>query len=210
MPGKGNGSNLPRAIQVLLDGRELKLPGHVRGSLPAIRSYLELLALQQERVVSVLSVDGHPVRFQVDLTELREFQRVQAQTISFAELSQQLIETAHAQVGALQTQVEAAAMQVLINDWPAVEKLWQEWAPAFLSPILIIKSLRDLCGTRIEELSLRRQTLAEHLAEFGPLWKRIEQTFEKRDILELSNALEQLLGPWLERLSDYLAKLNER
>jgi len=210
MLGKGKNLNLPRAIQVILDGRELQVPEQARNSFPAIRSYLEALALRQERVLAVLYVDGYPVRVEVEFAEPCDFQRVQAQTISFAELSRQLIETASAQVGELQNQVEAAAMQVMINDWPAVEKLWRDWVPAFLSPILIVKSLRDLCGSRIDELRIGRKTLAEHLAEFGPLWKRIERTFEQRDVLELSNALEQLLGPWLEGLRNFLVKLNEK
>ena len=209
MLGKGNSLNLPRAIQVILDGRELRIPDHIRDSLPAIRSYLELLAIQQERVLWDLSVDGTPVHSQADFRTLTDFQRIQAQTVTFTELTRQLIDTAQAQVRALQNRVEAAAMQVLINDWPAVEKLWQQWAPEFLSPILIIKSLRDLCGARMDELTLGHQTLAEHLAKFGPLWTRTEQAFERRDILDLSNAMDQLLGPWLAELSAFLAKLNE-
>ena len=201
------GSLLP--VLVTLDGKTLEVPQHVQDSLPAIRSYLELMALEQQRVVSVLSVDGQLVNLQCPRLEPAHFHRIQAQTISFTDLSRQLIATAHAQVRLLQTRVEAAAMQVLINDWPAVNRLWQEWVPEFMSPVLIIKSLRELCGVRLDELSIEDQQLSDHLAQFSPMWEHIERIFEQQDTIELSNALEQRLGPWLDRLAVFLEKLDE-
>jgi hypothetical protein len=210
MLGQSNGLTGRCGVQVILDGEELQVPEWVGESLPAIRAYLESLALKQDRAVVALSVDGQSVSCRDDFAGNRDFRSVCAETISFEELSKQVIESAGVQVGVLQTQVESAAMQVLINDWATIEKLWQEWAPAFSSPVLIVKYLRDMCGRRVDELCIGRKTLGKHMEEFGQVWKGIELAFAQRDTFELSNILERLLVPWLEQLSAYLTKLNEQ
>ncbi|MEO8428096.1 MAG: hypothetical protein ABI651_13380 [Verrucomicrobiota bacterium] len=210
MSGRTDDLSSPIRIEVMMDGKPLELPEHVRGSLTAIRSYLESLALQHGRVVSFFTVDAIIINIMEESSEIRGMQRVNADTISFDELTRQLISTACDRLKHLHATAEGIITQVLINDWPEVQKLWESWQPDFKSPILVVNFLRELCGVRLDELRCCNQSLGQHLTFFNALIDELEAVVATKNILEFSNFLEERYAPWLQRLSVFLRQLEER
>src|SRR5438876_3989500 len=94
MSGRTEDLSSPIRIEVIMDGKPIELPEHIKGSLTAIRSYLESLALQHDRVVSLFIVDGINVSTIEESLEIKGMQRVNADTIGLDELTRQLISTA--------------------------------------------------------------------------------------------------------------------
>ena len=82
-------------LQVLLDGYPIALPQGSR-SLPAIRSHLEMLALQQQRVLCSFSVDGaDPARPSGARSQSNStISRIEAQTFDLDELPARLLDMA--------------------------------------------------------------------------------------------------------------------
>ncbi len=190
-----------------MDGKPLKLPDHIKGSLMAIRAYLESLALQKGRVVSFFTVDGLIINLCDEPIETKGLTRVNADTIGFDELTQQLISAACERLKYLHVTVESAITHVLINDWPEVQKLWESWRPDFKSPILVVNFLRELCGVRLDELSCCNATLAQHLTFFNSIIDEVEAVVVAKNTLEFSNFLEERYAPWLQQLSIFLGQL---
>jgi len=193
-----------------MDGKPLELPEHTKGSLTAIRSYLESLALQGCRVVSFFSVDGIIINSIEDSLEIKKMRRVKADTIGYDELTRQLISTACDRLKNLHVAAESAITQILINDWPEVQALWERWQPDFKSPILVVNFLRELCGVRLDELRCCNQTLGQHLTFFNPLINDVEAVVATKNILQFSNLLENRYAPWLQQLSVFLRQLEEK
>ena len=210
MSGRTDDLSSPIRIEVIMDGKPLELPEHIKGSLTAIRSYLESLALQHGRVVSFFTVDGVIINIIEESIEIKGMQRVKADTISFDELTRQLISTSCDRLKQLHVIAESAITQVLINDWPEVQKLWEKWQPDFKSPILVVSFLRELCGVRLDELSCCNQTLGRHLTFFNPLIDDVEAVVATKNILQFSNLLEERYAPWLRQLSVFLRQLDEK
>jgi hypothetical protein len=210
MSGRTDDLSSPIRIEVIMDGKPLELPDHIKGSLTAIRSYLESLALQHGRVVSFFTVGGIIINILEESFENKGMQRVKADTISFDELTRQLISTACDRLKHLQVTAEYAITQILINDWPEVQKLWERWQPDFKSPILVVNFLRELCGVRLDELSCSNQTLGQHLTFFRPLLDEVEAVVATKNILGFSNFLEERYAPWLQQLSVFLRQLEEK
>src|SRR5437016_6135113 len=121
----------PIRIEVIMDGKPLELPEHIKRSLTAIRCYLESLALQHGRVVSFITVDGIIINTIEDSLQIKGMQCVKADTVGFDELTRQLISTACDRLKDLHVTVESAITQILINDWPEVQTLWEKWQPDF-------------------------------------------------------------------------------
>ena len=193
-----------------MDGKPLELPEHTKGSLTAIRSYLESLALQHGRVVSFFTVDGVVINIIEESVEIKGMHRVKADTISFDELTRQLISTSCDRLKQLHVIAESAITQVLINDWPEVQKLWEKWQADFKSPILVVSFLRELCGVRLDELSCCNQTLGQHLTFFNTLIDEVEAVVATKNILQFSNLLEDRYAPWLQQLSVFLRQLEAK
>ena len=210
MSGRTDGLSSPIRIKVVMDGKPLELPEHIEGSLTAIRSYLESLALQHGRVVSFFTVDGVIINIIEESIEIKGMQRVKADTISFDELTRQLISTSCDRLKQLHVAAESVITQVLINDWPEVQKLWEKWQPDFKSPILVVSFLRELCGVRLDELSCCNQTLGQHLTFFNPLVNDVEAVVATKNILQFSNLLENRYAPWLQQLSVFLRQLEAK
>jgi len=210
MSGRTDDLSSPIRIEVIMDGKPLELPEHVNGSLTAIRSYLESLALQRGRVMSFFSVDGIIINTIEDSPEIKNMQRVKADTIGYDELTRQLISTACDRLKHLHVAAERAITQILINDWPEVQALWERWQLDFKSPILVVNFLRELCGVRLDELSCCNQTLGQHLTFFNPLIDEVEAVVATKNILQFSNLLEDRYAPWLQQLSVFLRQLEEK
>lgn len=201
---------------IWLDGRAVVLPVQTVGSLPAIFAELESLAASRQRVLSGVWVDGTPAELVAALPGGSQFQRIEAQSISMAELSRRLAEETRTQVRALRWAVERGVLTVLINEPPQNRRLWQEWQTALRAPLAQLGMLRDLWGSRLGELSAGGHSLEAHLEELGRIASNIELIFLKPDgetmpaAMVLSDVFERSLVPWLRRLEDYLGQLHEQ
>ncbi len=101
-------------ILVTLDCETVVLPAG-RTSLAAIRSYLESLALANQRVLAEFAVNGYAIDLSLPLEKV-SFRRIDAITVPLGELPLLLLTTAGQQVSRAQAAVEAALTLVLINN----------------------------------------------------------------------------------------------
>ena len=130
-------SNGPK-LKVVLDGQIVSLPHEVDASLVSIRAYLEFLALSRRRVLHSFMVDGRDAeRAGVAADDPGgDISTVQANTITFEELSHRLVETAGRQVNYLVREMSEAVVKVLINDHASLVTFWRERVPQFpLEPL---------------------------------------------------------------------------
>ena len=73
-------------IETTLDGLPVKLPSG-RRSLNGIRCHLETLALEKQRILCSLSVDGEPVNLSLPFIHQKAFSRIEAETVALKETS---------------------------------------------------------------------------------------------------------------------------
>lgn len=201
---------------VWLDGHPVVVPARSAGSLSTIFAELETLAASRQRVLSGVWVDGAPAELAARPGRGGEFQRVEAESITLAELSRRLAGETRDQVRELRWSVERAVLTVLINEPPQNRRLWLQWRSAVREPLARLGMLRDLWGARLGELSAGGHTLEAHLEELGRIAGHVELILLKPDAeslpaaMILSNVFERSLVPWLWRLEDYLGKLHEQ
>lgn len=188
-------------ILVTLDGEALYLPAG-RTSLNAIRSYLESLALGGQRVLAEFVVDGCPLDLSLPL-ERRTFCRIDAVTIPLDELPLLLLATAGQQVERARASVEAALTLVLINHPSTARELWWSLASQLKNPVLTLSLMpedlcRQCCGTSFHKL--RRW----QLEQIALIVRRVDAVCDAQDNLQLSDALERLVLPWLDKLGEHI------
>lgn len=184
-------------VQITLDGQAVALPTKHGRSLQAIRSHLETIALKKHRVLFSLMVNGVPVNLGDSMSPFKTFQKVVARTIPFSQLSFQLVSVAADQVNALHERVQNLALQIMINDWRKAEELWWDLMPHLKDPLLTLSfvpaSITTLpYGEEISEKALRKFT-----QDLVVILEVIEAIVARHELLELSNALEQRVLPWL-------------
>ncbi len=210
MPIEAQNSTKKSGLQVILDGKRLTVPPQAASSFRELFSYLEQMAIQGQRVLSSVCVDGIEVRSPGLKAAWEPFQQVEANTISFQDLGHHVVSVAREQVGNLLSRVEAVHMVVLINDWPVAQRLWWELVPDFKTPMLELSFLQELWGDRLRDFRVGTQSLAEHWDQIGQIQAELELTLQRRnDLVEFSDLLERRLLPWLRDLHCALGKLNE-
>lgn len=186
---------------VTLDSEAVALPAG-RSSLSAIRSYLETVALAKQRVLSEFSVDGCPIDLSLPLEPL-SFRRVDAATVPLNELPLLLLTTAGHQVNRAHAAVETALTLVLINNAKTARELWWNIACNLKEPVLTLSLMPEhlcqaWCGTTFHKL--RRWQLEQVAA----IVRRVDDACESQDNIRLSDALEKLVLPWLEKLREHI------
>jgi hypothetical protein len=189
-------------ILVTLDSEMVLLPAG-RNSLNAIRSHLESRALAGQRVLAVFAVDGCPVNLSLPLGEKNEFCRVAAETIPLQELPVLLLTTAGQQVERARASVEAALTLVLINGHSTARELWWNLACQLKEPVLTLSLMPEnlcqlRCGTSFHKL--RRW----QLEQIAAIVRKVDDVCDLRDNIQLSDALEKLVLPWLEKLGEQI------
>jgi len=189
-------------ILVTLDSETVRLPAG-RNTLDAIRSYLETLALAQQRVLAVFAVDSLPVNLVLPLVDSGGFRRVDAETIPLEELPVLLLTTARQQVDRARESVEAALTLVLINNPATGRELWWKIACLLKEPILTLSLMPEnlcqhTCGASFQKL--RRWQLEQVAA----IVRKVDRACECLDNVRLSDALEKLVLPWLQKLDEHI------
>jgi len=191
----------PGEILVTLDCENVVLPPG-RHSLNSIRSYLETAALGSQRVLSELLVDGSPVDLSLPL-ELCIFSRVEAVTLPLDELPLLLLNTAGRQACRVRASVETALTLVLINPPAVARELWWNIAAQLKEPVLTLSLMpenlcRLCCGTSFGQL---RRWQLEQLAI---IVQRVDAGCDSEHNIRLSDGLEKLVLPWLEKLQEHI------
>lgn len=188
-------------IVVTLDCQAVIFPSG-RLSLNSIRSRLETMALAKQRILGEMLVDGVPVDFSAPPANLH-FQRVDAATVTLAEMPVLLLTLALNQAGRARAAVESALTQVLINDSSHAREIWWDIAGQLKEPVLTLSLMPEnlcqaWCGTSFQKL--RRW----QLEQISIIVKRVDETCGADDNIPLSDALENLVLPWLDRLGDHI------
>ena len=189
-------------ILVTLDSETVALPAG-RNSLNSIRSYLESLALAGQRLLAILSVDGCPVNLSLPLASPQTFCRIDAETLPLEELPLLLLTTAGQQVDRARASVEAALTLVLINNPSTARELWWNIACQLKEPVLTLSLMPEnlcqlCCGTPFHRL--RRW----QLEQIAVIVRKVDSACDSQDNILLSDALENLVLPWLQKLEEHI------
>jgi hypothetical protein len=188
---------------VTLDGRPVILPPQ-RRSLAGIRAYLEMLALQQQRILFSFRVDGARIGLGAMLPTQPQFHKVEAETIDLAEVPLQLIRTAMLQATEAKGQVACAITLVLINQAGWAREHWWQLLRALNQPILTLSLLPECaCAGSTGGASLL-QLRRWQLQQLGAILKDVDEACWSEEPLALSNALESRVLPWLNGLQSSL------
>jgi hypothetical protein len=190
-------------LTVMLDGRPVALPPQ-RRSLAAIRSYLESLALEQQRILFSLRIDGARINLSAMLPTQRKFERIEAETIDLAQVPLQLIKTALVQTAEAKAQVLSAVALVLINDNEWAREHWWNLARLLHQPLLTLSLLPETAYKADPAGASLAQLRKWQLQQLGAILRDIDEASCSEDPAALSNALEYRVVPWLHGLESSL------
>ena len=191
-------------IDVLLDGLPIQVPPE-RRSLAAIRSYLEALALQHQRIVCAFSVDGERANLGHPLAGRKTFRRVDAKTIQLDQMPLQFLETALQQTAHARERVASAVTLVLVNDGCVAREFWWSLTHELKAPLLTLCLLPDdICGPANGRASLT-QLRKWQLQQLGNIIKDVDEACHSEDTVLLSDALENRVLPWLQSLHEHIS-----
>jgi len=195
-------------IEVVLDGLPVGLPTEHR-SLGAIRCHLEALALEKQRVLYSLSVDGQPVNLALPALGWGNFCRVEAGTVALEETSLLVLKKAFQQTDYARECVETALTLVLINDGQVAHEVWWNLALALKEPVLTLSLLPDnVCGNSDGHTS-STQLRKWQLEQIASIIREVDEACHSKDTIPLSNALENRVLPWLQNLSELIGLWHE-
>ncbi|HLP75832.1 MAG TPA: hypothetical protein VK327_02860 [Candidatus Paceibacterota bacterium] len=198
----------PGEIEVKLDGVPVEIPAD-RRSFTGVRSYLETLALQQQRILCALNVDGESVNLAHPRIAWKGFSRIEAETMTLADVPAQLIRAALQQTVTLRSRIQSAIELVLINDSRMARELWWSLSTILKEPLLTLSLLPDnICGPNNGRASLT-QLRKWQLEQLGAIIQDIDDASQVDDTTLLSDALEKRALPWLDSLLESLNLWNE-
>jgi hypothetical protein len=189
----------PENVEILLDGSPVKLPPG-RRSLNGIQSYLETLALEQQRVLCHLTIDGLPANLSRPAPSNRNFARVEARSFELDDLPVQLIRTALDQTAHAQSEVHGAISVVQVQEGRVAREFWWALARQLKQPLLTLTLMPEkLCGHSYAGVS-PTQLRKWQLQQLGMILKDIDHACWAADPRVLANALESRVLPWLNSL----------
>jgi hypothetical protein len=208
MQGSANKQPAIPKVQITLDGQSVALPAKQARSLQAIRSHLERVALKRQRVLFSLTVNGTPVSLGETMSPFKTFHKIVGRTISFSQLGFQLVAVAADQVNALHERVERLSLQIMINDWSKAEELWWDLLPELKDPLLTLSFVPAAVEMLPHGEEIGAKALKRFTNDLVQILEEIEEILTRQELLELSNALENELLPWLRSLGHCLYKFH--
>ena len=195
-------------IAIWLDGTPVTMPLG-RHSPNSIRCHLETLALAKHRVLYSLNIDGQPVNLSLPLPRFGRFTRIDAESVALDESVLLLLKTAYQQTHHAKESVETALTLVLINDAQVARELWWNLARNLKDPVLTLSLLPDhLCGPSNGRASLK-QLRKWQLEQVAAIIRDVDQACHGGDTIQISNALENRVLPWLENFSQLIELWHE-
>lgn len=193
-------------IQITLDGLPVELPSE-RKSLTAIRAHLETLALERQRILHTLMVDGQPLNID-QMAGAAKCSHIAAESIELDEMPLHLLNTAWQQTADAREKITNAVAQVLINDARQARELWWNLASSLKEPLITLSLLpENICGPHggVSFTQLRKW----QLQQLAGIIHSVDQAGDEADTLMLSNALENRALPWLEKLIELISLWRE-
>jgi hypothetical protein len=195
-------------IAIWLDGLPVDMPAG-RTSLNSIRCYLETVALENQRVLSALHIDGCPINLSLPLPGDYVFSRIEAESIDLDESAVLVLKTAMCQAGHTRDCVETALTLVLINSAEVARELWWNLARQLKEPVLTLSLLPDhLCGPSNAGASLK-QLRKWQLEQVAAIIRDVDAACNTGDTIQISNALERRVLPWLAQLNELILLWHE-
>jgi hypothetical protein len=193
-------------ILVTLDRATVVLPPG-RHTLNSIRSFLEAQALASQRVLGEFLVDGHGVDLALPL-DRPAFRRVDAITVPLTDLPLLLLTTAAQQVSRAHAAAQEALTLVLINPPFIARELWWKIAGQLKDPVLTLSLMPEnlcqlWCDTNFQKIRLWQ------LEQIAMIVRRVDEACDSQDNLQLSDALEKSVMPWLEKLGEHVRLWHE-
>ena len=201
-------SETREGIEVILDGSPVGLPAEYR-SLGAIRCHLEALALERQRILYSLSVDGQPVNLALPLRGRETFCRVEAGTVALEETALLLLKKAFQQADYARECVETALTLVLINDGQVAHEVWWNLAMVLKEPVLTLSLLPDGVGGAPDGQTSATQLRKWQLEQIAAIIRDVDEACRSHETISLSNALENRVLPWLQHLSELISLWHE-
>ncbi len=190
-------------FEVLLDGQPVDLPPQ-RRSPGAIRSYLETLAMEQQRILWLFSIDGEAESSANLLSAPGQFLRIIGETIALDQMPLQLVENAIQQTVKVQAQVRSAVTQVMINARGPACELWWSLTRGLKQPLLTLSLLPENNGGSGGSVASLMQLRRWQLEQLGGIIREVDRCSQSEDTTLLSDALESRVLPWLENLRESL------
>jgi hypothetical protein len=195
-------------ITISLDGIPIEIPSE-RCSLNSIRCYLETIALENKRVLCVLNIDGYAADLSLPLTHAGSFFCVEAESVALDESEILLLKTALQQTQHARECVDTAMTLVLINNREIARELWWNLACQLKNPILTLSLLPDhFCGPAKGRAPLK-QLRKWQLEQVAVIIREVDRACHTGDTIQISNALESRVLPWLEKLSELIQLWHE-
>ncbi len=195
-------------IEVKLDGLTVDVPPE-RRSFTGIRSYLESLALQQQRILCALNVDGEPVNLTQPRKISKAFAHVEGETMSLNEVPAQLVKAAMQQAVNVRSRVQTTVELVLINTIRPARELWWNLSTSLKEPLLTLSLVPEsACGAQNGKDSLA-QLRKWQLQQLGRIMQEVDEACRTDDVSQLSDVLEKRAIPWLDSLIESLGLWQE-
>jgi hypothetical protein len=207
-PELQNTSSTGADLQVLLDGLPVILPAQKR-SLAAIRSYLELLALEQQRILFSFRVDGARINLSAMLPTQSRFAKVEAETLDLTQVPLQLIKTAMVQTSEAKSQIISAVTLVLINEPGWAREHWWNLVRVLNQPLLTLSLMPENAYSSTTNGTSLTQLRKWQLQQLAAILKDVDLACWSDEPGALSNALEYRVLPWLQGLQTSLELWHE-
>jgi len=204
MLGNFNAPGADVEIEVILDGLPVGIPAEYR-SIGAIRCHLEALAMERQRILHSLSIDGQPVNLALPLRDWGTFCRVDAGTVALEETSLLLLKRAFQQTEYARECVETALTLVLINSAQVAHEVWWNLAMVLKEPVLTLSLLPDNLGGGPDAVASPTQLRKWQLEQIAAIIRDVDRVCLSKDPIPLSNALERRVLPWLQNLSELVS-----
>jgi len=140
----------------------------------------------------------------------RLFKSDRMEPTCFRKLGRQALCAAKSQVRVLRARAQEIQSLLLINDWPVAERLWPALLLDCKTPLFVLSFLEELWEIHPDRLEFDGRALARHWHQFILVQAEVEIHLSRRQsLVELSDALEAHLGPWLKQFGEILEKLDE-
>jgi len=186
-------------VEVILDGLPVMLPPH-RCSLTGIRSFLETLAIEQQRMLCAFRVDGQLLDPTQTLAKQGPFTRVEGESIDLALIPLRLVKIALQQTDRLKELITSAITLVVINDSRSAREYWWNLARGLKQPLLTLSFMPENGYGPTQGSASLGQLRKWQLEQLACIIKDVDHTCSSDDSTALSNALEHRVLPWLNAL----------
>jgi hypothetical protein len=151
-----------------------------------------------------LQVDGYTANLDLPLIHAGAFWRVEAETVALDESFVLVLQTARQQARHVRDCAEAALTLVLINPPKVAREIWWNLARQLKEPVFTLSLLPDnLCGPP-NGSAPAKQLRKWQLEQVATIIREVDEACQSGGTIQISDALENRVLPWLDNLSDLI------